>query len=99
MTRKSSPSLNSSNNAMPNLPGVPLPGAPTPPTPALPGAGAQMPTPEQQIALSAYFEALKAKTLAELVLLVNAHPEWIAWARASVAGTMQFNTPPKPPAS
>ncbi len=63
------------------------------PLPPLGGAGVPQPSAESKAALEAKWAALKdaPPSLADLIILVNAHPEWLDWAKASKAGTFQFN--------
>ncbi len=80
-------------SAMPALPGEGAPASPTPPLPFTDWSVPQ-PTAAERAAVQAAFQALAAatKSLADLILLVNAHPEfWLSWAKAAKAGTMTFN--------
>ena len=74
-------------NTLPNLPGV---NATNPPP--LPGVGAVQPTADQKAAMEAHWAALRdaPKSLADLILFVNSHPELLEWAKGSIAGTVKL---------
>lgn len=71
-----------------NQPGA----ANTPNAPDLPGVNAPQPTAEQRAAVETQFAELRdaPKSLAKLILYINAHPELTTWAKASVGGEFQF---------
>lgn len=56
-----------------------------------PGIGVPQPTPEQRAEIEATWTALRdaPKVLAQLILIINAHPELVEWAKASQAGTLK----------
>lgn len=51
----------------------------------------KQPTPTEKAAVEAKWGAMVTapKSLAQLILLVDAHPEWVEWAKASQAGTFR----------
>jgi hypothetical protein len=61
--------------------------------PPLPGVGVPQPSAAERAAIENEWKALRdaRKSIAELILFIDAHPELIAWAKASVAGTVRLN--------
>lgn len=78
-------------NATPALPGATPPATPPPPAPFEPLS--PQPTDAERAAIEARWRLQRdvPRSLAQLIILVNAHPEWLAWARAAEGGTMEFN--------
>lgn len=70
---------------------IPIPTGVNLPPPPLPGVGVPQPTPEQRAEIEATWTALRdaPKVLAQLILIINAHPELVEWAKASQAGTLK----------
>lgn len=62
------------------------------PPPNLPGVGAVQPTAEERYAQERAWATLRdaPKVLAEVILLIDAHPELVAWAKASVNESVGF---------
>jgi len=76
--------------AAPALPGTPT----TLPTPLLPNdSSVPQPTTTERAVIEAKWVSQREvpRSLAQLIILVNAHPEWLEWAREAEAGTMTFN--------
>lgn len=73
------------------LPGSTPPTTPTPPAPFEPLS--PQPSDAERAAIEARWRLQRdvPRSLAQLIILVNAHPEWLAWARAAEGGTMEFN--------
>ena len=69
-----------------------LPGKDMPNPPPLPGAGAVQPTAEEKAYIEAKWATMTTapKILADLILLIDAHPELVEWAKASQSGTLRF---------
>ena len=76
---------------------MPEPKAPTginhPNPPPLPGVGVKQPTAAERAAIEAQWATMRnaPKSLAMLILWIEAHPEIGEWARASVDGTFRFS--------
>lgn len=62
------------------------------PPPPLPGVGAPQPTQAERDAIEQTWAALRDApvALAELILVINDHPELVDWARSSIRKTMSM---------